>query len=41
MKSKWLKLTCLGLVAAMTLPFAAACGDGQQREEGLNNETRA
>lgn len=41
MKSKWLKLTCLGLVAAMTLPFAAACGDGQQIEEGLNNETRA
>ncbi len=36
MKSKWLKLACLGLVAAMVLPFASACGG-----EDLNNEDRA
>lgn len=35
MKSKWIKVVCLGLAASMVLPFVAACGNNS-----LDNEER-
>ena len=37
MKSKWLKLACIGLATCVALPFAAACSP----EQALSNEDRA